>query len=451
MAGEIIYAADEGVQGGSADDTADFHALLAAAPTGAEIVLGPNRYNIKSGVTCDKPLTIRGCGPRSEIYWNPDTAGDTLLRFQSTGAATADKNEEGQLYGPRLQNLRILGKREKLAHALHLYRCDNYHIDNVFVEGIAGASLYMDRTREGVVNAFRSRFCGNQTSQVPDINIVSIEGSADTSNYQMWSNIFSVFSHWHGLHLDNADKITIQNLMVHQYPATGTTEFLANFHAFSANRFGTDLFQAWLDSFNTTITGGIWTHAINAINGSSLNVDGIQCVGGTPHKVILSDASNVHLQNGWVVGADSTDGCLMFADNVGFLTWNNLFVDGANQVYGSANGGACAGLSRLGPAFSAVQDFSSGGVIEDSFGGALRLKRDLDLRKSLVFSPNVHASMSKTGGTKIGTAEDQLLSLWGATPGPRPNISGSRSGNAALASLLAQGAARGFWNDGTTA
>ena len=451
MAGELIYASDEGVEGGNSDDTADFHALLSAAPAGSVIVLGPSRYNIKSGGTYDKPLTIQGGGPRSEIYWNPTSAGDTLLRFDTTGSANANRNEEGQLYGPRLQNLRILGKREKLAHAIHMYRCDNYHIDNVFVEGIAGASLYMDRTREGVVNAFRSRFCGNQTSQVADINIVSIEGTADTSNYQMWSNIFSVFSHWHGLHLDDADKITIQNLMVHQYPVTGTSEFLANFHAFSLNRFGADLFQQWIDTFNDATTGGVWTRAINATNGSSLNIDGIQCVGGTPHKVIVSDASNVHIQNGWVLGGNTTDGALMFADNVGFLTWNNLFFDGSHQIYGAANSGACGGLARIGPSFSASQDYSIGGVIEDMFGGALRMKRDLDLRKALVFQPNVHATLPTTGGTKIGTAEDQLLGLWGATPGPRPNITGSRGGNAALASLLAQGAARGFWNDNTTA
>ena len=147
-----------------------------------------------------------------------------------------------------------------------MYRCDNHHIDNVFVEGIAGASLYMDRTRVGCKCVPIPLLRKPDKSGRTDINIV-YRGHRRYIEHQMWT--FSRCFARHGLHLDDADKITIHNLMVPSISGAGTPEFLANFHAFSINRFRTDLFQQWLDTFNDATTGGIWTRAINATNGSS--------------------------------------------------------------------------------------------------------------------------------------------------------------------------------------
>jgi hypothetical protein len=59
--------------------------------------------------------------------------------------------------------------------------------------------------------------------------------------------------------------------------------------------------------------------------------------------------------------------------------------------------------------------------------------------------------LGSTTGTKLGTASSQKLGFWGATPIARPTVTGSRAGNAALASLLTQLAAEGLIVDSTTA
>jgi hypothetical protein len=56
-----------------------------------------------------------------------------------------------------------------------------------------------------------------------------------------------------------------------------------------------------------------------------------------------------------------------------------------------------------------------------------------------------------TTGTKIGTAVGQKLGFWNAAPIVQPTVTGSRAGNAALASLLTQLATMGLVVDTTTA
>lgn len=450
MPQEVIYASDEGCAGGMADDSARFHALLSAVPSGARIVLGNNRYNIKYGGTYGKSISIEAGGPRSEIYWNPTTAGDTLLRFDTTGSATADRNEEGQLYGPGLKDLRVLGKRENLGHAFHFYRCDNVRIENVFVEGIKGASLVADRSREFAIEGFRTRFCGDRATKTEDIQLISVEGSADTSNYQFWSNVFSIFPQWTGLLLNDADKIHMTNVMVHMYPSAGTAGFLNNFHQFAINRFGFDLFQDWLDHFDDADNGGRYCHAIEAKNGSSLNIGSLQVVGGRQEQVMRSDSSVFHYENGWVVGGHEVNGYLNYADNSGILTWDQAFFDGSYQVYGGANGGACAGLCRLGPSFSATQLLTAPGAVDEWFGGDLKLKRLLRVMNHMEIADAGNVTLATGTGTKWGTASNQKQGWWGATPITRPTVTGAKGGNAALTSLLAQLAAAGLITDSTT-
>lgn len=450
MPQEVIYASNEGCAGGTSDDSARFHALLSALPTGSRVVLGNNRYNIKYGGTYNKAFTIDGGGPRSELYWNPNTAGDTMLRFDTTGSAVADRNEEGQLYGPTLRNFRVLGKREKLAHALHFYRCDNARIENMFVEGIAGASLYADRSREFAIDGFRTRFCGDRATQTPDINIVSVEGSSDTSNYHYWVNVFSIFPMWHGIFTNNADKIHMTNVMVHMYPTAGTAGFLNNFHAYANNRFGSDIFQDWLDHFNDATNGGRFAHAISATNGSTLNISQLQVVGGRQEKVVFADGSQLHYENGWVVGGHETNGYLNYADNSGAVTWDQAFFDGSWQVWGSANGGACGGICRLGASFSATQLLTPLGTTDEWFGGDLKMKRLLRIMNHMEIAEGGNVTLGTGTGTKWGTASNQKQAFWGAPPIVRPTVTGAKGGNAALTSLLAQLAAAGLITDSTT-
>ena len=62
----------------------------------------------------------------------------------------------------------------------------------------------------------------------------------------------------------------------------------------------------------------------------------------------------------------------------------------------------------------------------------------------------VNLAVGTSTGTQIGTSSSQKLGLFGATPIVRPTVSGSRGGNAALASLLMALANLGLIVDSTT-
>lgn len=66
--------------------------------------------------------------------------------------------------------------------------------------------------------------------------------------------------------------------------------------------------------------------------------------------------------------------------------------------------------------------------------------------------PTTTGSLRNPGDTAdLVTWNATGLGFFGVAPIARPNITGSRGGNAALASLLTQGALLGLWTDGTTA
>lgn len=60
-------------------------------------------------------------------------------------------------------------------------------------------------------------------------------------------------------------------------------------------------------------------------------------------------------------------------------------------------------------------------------------------------------ALGTTTGTKIGTTTSQKLGFWGTAPVVKGAVTGSRGGNAALASLLTYLASLGFLTDNSTA
>lgn len=447
---ETFYASDLGCPGGTSDDSSTFHAMLAAVPTGSRILLANTRYTIKTGGVYNKQISLEGSGPRTEIYFNPTVAGTTMLRFDPTGSTVADRNEEGQLYGPTIRNLRILGKREILAHALHFYRCDNVCIENVFVEGIAGSSVYLDRSRETHINGLRTRFCGNQDNQIPDINIVSIEGSADTSNYQLWENITCVYPFWTGVYLYNADQIYFTNLFIHQFKLADENE-----RTFVGNRFGNspNLYTLWETNFNNasngTPPGGIYAKCLDITGGSSARISNIILRGGTVNKVVNIDSSNAFVSLGEVSGGHATTGTLFYVDNSGQLYYDNLFLDNSNQMFIENNSGAVYGVNKRGPTFAANQT-QPGSQIMEAYGAEMRYKHGVKFQNVFTLDENIAINTGTTTGSKIGNTNSQKLGFWGATPVTRPTVTGSKGGNAALTSLCSQLAAAGLITDSTT-
>lgn len=91
----------------------------------------------------------------------------------------------------------------------------------------------------------------------------------------------------------------------------------------------------------------------------------------------------------------------------------------------------------LGGAYDATPYFYSNGTVE--FADSIRMTD----AKNII--------LTTTTGTKIGTATTQKLGFWNATPVVQPTVTGSRGGNAALASLLTALASEGLIVDSTTA
>ncbi len=70
---------------------------------------------------------------------------------------------------------------------------------------------------------------------------------------------------------------------------------------------------------------------------------------------------------------------------------------------------------------------------------------------TITFAQNNTLAFDSTTGTRIGGASTQKIGFWGATPVVRPTVTGSRGGNAAVASLLTQLAAAGLIVDSSSA
>lgn len=69
----------------------------------------------------------------------------------------------------------------------------------------------------------------------------------------------------------------------------------------------------------------------------------------------------------------------------------------------------------------------------------------------LLFTDGMNIELGTTTGTRLGQASTVKLGFWGAVPVVKQTVTGSRGGNAALASLLTAGATAGLWVDSTTA
>lgn len=163
-----------------------------------------------------------------------------------------------------------------------------------------------------------------------------------------------------------------------------------------------------------------------------------------------------------VLGANDTFGVLGVAATwTGLQTFGNsqtifglnsgaieLRVNGGNS--GSNNGGRCTVWNNgssilqfgnksaiLGGAYDATPYFYSNGTVE--FADSIRMTD----AKNII--------LTTTTGTKIGTATTQKLGFWNAAPIVQPTVTGSRGGNAALASLLTQLATMGLIVDGSSA
>jgi hypothetical protein len=114
------------------------------------------------------------------------------------------------------------------------------------------------------------------------------------------------------------------------------------------------------------------------------------------------------------------------------------------------SGGNCtirAGLKSSGTSGDLdIQDASGASAIKVNGSDG-----SLNANKSIAMADAKNISVGTTTGTQIATGSTQKLGFWGATPAAQQTVTGSRAGNAALASLLTKLATLGIIVDGSSA
>jgi len=114
----------------------------------------------------------------------------------------------------------------------------------------------------------------------------------------------------------------------------------------------------------------------------------------------------------------------------------NVSGSAADPSYGFAGDGTC-GMYRVG---SGVVGLSGNGAVRLSIGNGV-----------LTVADGTNFTFGTGTGTKFGDSTSAKLGWWNATPVVKGSVTGSRGGNAALASLLTLLASYGLLTDSSTA
>lgn len=129
-------------------------------------------------------------------------------------------------------------------------------------------------------------------------------------------------------------------------------------------------------------------------------------------------------------GTSAVTGAIAFVarENLGAAAWGTLVRVSAGRV-----GAATTDI---------ISEYRSGGAGIAEVVGGVATWRLVPLTTGQIRNPANSANYLEWNATGVG--------FFGATPIARPTITGSRGANAALASLLTQGATLGLWVDSTT-
>lgn len=224
-----------------------------------------------------------------------------------------------------------------------------------------------------------------------------------------------------------------------------------------------------IDSTNTSLTGSPTVNLIRAAYGGTLvfNLasDGKTTIAGATARSNLnvwtnftmeytaSDAvgsTTIFQKSRGTVGAEAL---INSADVIGSILWRGY--DGSS-TYASYNI-TSARIRAL-----ATEGFTDSGSTNHHgaklefgtipAGGSVTLTNRLTIDENGLTLTDAHNIITgTTTGMKIGTGTTQKLGFWNATPVVQPTVTGSRAGNAALASLLTALASEGLIVDSSSA
>jgi hypothetical protein len=442
------------------DQSAFTTAIAAASASGRPLYLPPGNYHCTSQLVLASNLTIFGDGPSSVISGALASA-DALIR---TPLSSATSNVT-------LRDFKIDRTGTNIQHGIRIRNCTNLDIHGLQVIGSNSATMQGGAI---VIGGFASPTAGETCYNVSVTDCFF--QAADNFCVQFGSVVGGVIARNRAVDCYRevcgvepgagfeAANITITGNVV----STGTTK-----HSSST---ATGVIVVTESSGGTVRNVAVTGNSVQAEAVISTNVlPGITVIGGDAVTVTGNSVRNLN-GPGISVGAGgfTTTGTLVTGnvvkdcnqggnstpDDVGVKIRNATSVTvAANRISGSAHR---VGIEETSSPVTAGNLFAhnhlagnaarvatlAGGTVWDSNLYTLATGKQEVITGFLMFDGR-NIDIGTGTGTKIGGI-GSVMAFYGNTPIARPTVTGSRGGNAALASLLTQLAALGLITDSSS-
>lgn len=302
-----------------------------------KIVLPAKKIYIKSKINVPNAIDIEGQGTATTLVLMANL--DYIFDFNNNLAGAVTKNEESQMEGGSLRNLRISGNKRgyTLTSAVRLYNVDHFVMDSVYFYAVKGKCIELNTARECNFNNIFTRFCG--TTSQGNIEIVAEDTGSDTSNLNLGLNWSIIFPYGPALKIVNTragdnNFSNINGLWVHGIFSTIKGNLVSYFGVDEYNASGSN--QIDITNGEIRVTGGNFVYAPNLnsyikLNNSTFYIANSkmnghytanETHGSGDYFFYLSNSSVLYLESG--VKAQSA-----------FQNTDIFFADGTSAIYGS--------------------------------------------------------------------------------------------------------------------
>jgi hypothetical protein len=464
---------------GTTDDTQEIQAALNVAQPGDTVYFpGPsNYYRVTAPLTVPAGVTLAGEGAQLRQVSSNNVllsiAGDNVTvrglnlvgpqfavlqaeekAISCVGASSAAYRTGIRVLGCRFSNW---GRGAIWLQYVEDFTLNDNDIQDCYYDGVLALSV-----RRGLIQ-------GNHITNITGSpqaygialtrnNSNSLTTEPRSSDVSVVGNVVSGVTNWEGIDTHGGERIAIQGNAVHNC-RLGIAVVPAD-NASNVETFAPRDITVIGNTVASGVTNGsrsygiVFTGAQGPV-GSPVDLASGAIVGNTvrgygDEDVDTVGAITVFVTRGVSVNANvvieaSPHGVILYFDNYGFSCEGNIFVDpwsnaiatsGPIRVRSEYNFGTISGNVVARGSKSATYIFATGIRLDTATNVAIALGlHDLSLATTPI-------SQSASGGLRLG--------FYGSNPVAKPTVTGSRGGNAALASLLTALASQGLITNSTT-
>lgn len=295
------------------------------------INLPPKKIYIKTKINIANAINIIGHGTATTLILLANL--DYVFDFNKNLSGCVTTNEESQIEGGSLRNLRISGNKRsyQITSAVRLYGVDHFIIDKVYFYAIKGKCIELNSARECNFNNLFTRFCG--TTSQGNIETVAPDSGADNSNLNFGENWNLVFPYGPALKFNDGNFANINGVLIHGIFSTINSSLAGYFLVNDYVTNGSNQIELTNGSFiklsNVQFTYVPDTKASIHLDNSSCYLN--NATGGQHYSAneahsdgssIFSLANNakLYLNTGVDVQTGSTDGDIFVNDGTGVIT-----------------------------------------------------------------------------------------------------------------------------------